>query len=164
MYSNILMKHAREPVGRAAALAASEWKDYKPDSKDELVSHNTKVIQTEHRNRSCGDMVRLIWIYEQDTARILSIEHHAEGCALCRASASILCDTVSGLEVEKVTGLISMVHQITDIRLEKPSESSLEGISDGVRALQEARDYPTRRRCFALAWEALEGGLKGLKK
>lgn len=88
-------------------------------------------------------------------------EHHAEGCMLCRASASILCKVVDGRSVVEVRELINYARSVFDIAIpvEKLNEPEfmrgVEQMAD-FQALFEARTFPSRKKCFLLAWDALD--------
>lgn len=116
-------------------------------------------IQKSARNRSCGDSVTLGIEYDASNQRIKSIVHHAEGCMLCRASASILCLVVEGRGQDEIVALKKYVDQVCSIEnSDKPPQLptflSFEH-SNHLEALLEVRKYPTRFKCVKLAWDAL---------
>ena len=88
-------------------------------------------------------------------------EHLAEGCMLCKASASILCQVVGGRSVVEARELLYYARSIFDItipeeKLEAPVfMSGVEQMAD-LKALFEARKFPSRKKCFLLAWDALD--------
>jgi NifU-like protein involved in Fe-S cluster formation len=183
VYSEILLKHAREPVGfdeRLAMILPLVKVEQMPSLSDgagdgepgsdlaardstRFASGYTASNFTEFRNRSCGDVVRLKCEVEQGMIR--HVTHHAEGCMLCKASASILCSSVTGLSVSDAQALIKTAFKLTDFREPAPSMPELDvdigsGVSTDFSALAEVRQFPTRRKCMSLAWEALDSVLR----
>lgn len=110
----------------------------------------------EFRNRSCGDLVRLVWSINPQTHQIEDLSHYAEGCMLCKASASILCAELQNKNLSEVKIIVDIAVRATDFREELPD--FLQTSSD-FKALSEARQFPTRKKCFTLAWEAFQQGL-----
>ena len=88
-------------------------------------------------------------------------EHHAEGCMLCKASASILCQVVEGRTVVEVREILRFARSVFDItiaeeKLESPEfMREMQQMAD-FQALFEARNFPSRKKCFLLAWDALD--------
>ena len=91
----------------------------------------------------------------------VNAEHSAEGCMLCKASASILCQVVDGRSVVEARELLRYARSIFDInipeeKLEAPKfMAGVERMGD-FKALFEARKFPSRKKCFLLAWDALD--------
>lgn len=117
-------------------------------------------LQKSARNRSCGDTVTLGIEYNSSGGRITSIVHHAEGCMLCRASASILCLVVEGRTQDEILALKRYVDQVCSIEnLDQtpvvPDFLSSE-TAQQFEALLEIRKYPTRFKCVRLAWDAID--------
>lgn len=115
----------------------------------------------EHRNRSCGDRVLLGINVDAEAGRIVGIRHESDGCMLCKASASILCQNLDGATVIRAKALREFVSQVCDLGV---SESELDfeqyQAHHDLRALLEIRSFPTRMRCMTLSWEALDELLK----
>jgi len=170
-YDDILIHHAKHPVHAVEREFHAPWEG----------STGAQSGYIEHRNRSCGDVVRLWWRTENGV--IADVFHHASGCMLCKASASILCEAVRGVAQERIPELVQAVERITlktaaDDQAKVPSElggrlaksqptkpeTPVGGsepmrlqtpVSESVQALSQVRDFPTRRKCITLAWEAL---------
>jgi nitrogen fixation NifU-like protein len=60
-------------------------------------------VTFEDDNPLCGDRVRMDVRFDQD-GRIAEARFCGEGCAISQATASMLCDEVSGKTIEQVTG------------------------------------------------------------
>lgn len=99
-------------------------------------------------NANCGDVIILYLKFAGD--RIAQIRFSGEGCAICRASASLLTLRVAQLPrdegkmfAERIIGLIS-----------GDEEVGAEGLGD-LAALLGVRKFPMRVKCATLAWHAL---------
>jgi NifU-like protein involved in Fe-S cluster formation len=69
----------------------------------------------EHRNRSCGDRVLLGINVDAEAGRIVGIRHESDGCMLCKASASIMCQSLEGAKVSRAIELREFVSQMCDL-------------------------------------------------
>ena len=112
-------------------------------------------------NPLCGDEVIIAAILDGDHITACQFEGH--GCALCRASASLLTDAVSGQSRQGAAQICEQLlaflnapqdeSQESDPAALRATESSTE-LGD-LAALSGVREYPSRRRCATLPWEAL---------
>jgi nitrogen fixation protein NifU and related proteins len=140
-YNEILLRHQREPAHHGIPSQAS-------------------VILTE-TNRVCGDHVRIGFHIED--GHITHIGHESDGCLLCRASVSVLCQTLHGAPENAVPDLYKAVARLTDFHQSLPDEAALEtavyAASDAknqlqdIQALAEVRKFPTRRKCVMMSWD-----------
>ena len=126
-------------------------------------------------NALCGDQVLLHLRLEplpetgaDEPPRIVQARFEGQGCALSRASASLLTQHVIGCTPQQALALAAALRQFlqprrpgevvdatTDAAL--PSEPALGELV----ALQGVRDVPSRLRCATLPWEALAHALQG---
>lgn len=139
LYQKILLAHARSPRRRGPSSAGA---------------------QTLHGvNTLCGDEVSIHLVRAQGGK--LDGTFESEGCAICRASASILMDTVAGKDEHEVARIIDSV--LAAVRGGPASGEPVELGESGedIAALLDLRAYPARQRCVTLAWETLRGGLSG---
>ena len=81
------------------------------------------------------------------------------GCALSRASASLLTLAVTGRTPAEVTALSADLHQLVS-RGPELAEDVVAHLGD-LAALRGVREVPARRRCATLPWEALGAALAG---
>jgi len=130
LYQEVILSHHREPHHFGPL----------PDA-----THHCKLS-----NPLCGDEVRISLVISGDVIARCHFEGH--GCALCRASASLLTDAVQ-------TQTVASARRLTDCLLQflsSPAQvDSPDGIGDLV-ALSGVREYSSRRRCATLPWEALQ--------
>ncbi len=128
----------------------------RPRNEGEL---NPCDCQAEGFNPLCGDRITVYATLEEDT--LSAIQFLGEGCAISRASASIMTTMLHGLSKEqafkKITELSDMLTSS-----EEP-EVDLAVLGD-LAALIGVRRFPARIKCATLAWHALGAALRGETK
>jgi len=100
-------------------------------------------------NPLCGD--RLAVYLNLDGDRIADVAFLGSGCAISKASASLMTDAVKGRTVAEARALFAGFHaMLTDgTAAEAPAGLGKLTVLAGVR------DYPTRVKCASLAWHTL---------
>ena len=103
-------------------------------------------------NPICGDQIDLSLRLRDGT--VDAIGFTGRGCSISQASASMLCETVSGRTEADAQ------------RLAEQFRAMLQGEDDGadlgdLEALRGVRAYPVRVKCATLPWNALLQGLQG---
>lgn len=99
-------------------------------------------------NPLCGDELRLSGSLD-DTSVLSSIHFDGQGCSICLASASIMCEWVDGKAAQDIHQMSGQVREM----LRSTTSSPLGGDLD---ALLGVRQYPARVKCASLAWTAME--------
>lgn len=102
-------------------------------------------------NPLCGDEITLY--AELNGSTLDKLSYACTGCAICKASASVLAKTLTGKSTDAAKALSTAF------------QASLTGHTDSdlsaqLEAFQELKNYPTRKRCGTLPWEALDLLLK----
>lgn len=111
--------------------------------------------QAEGYNPLCGD--RLTVYVREDDGKIGEIKFVAEGCAISKASASIMTTKVGGLTREEVHQKVREVIEL----LTAEEEPAIDPLALGeIAALIGVRRFPARIKCATLAWHALEDALR----
>ncbi|MHB8627688.1 MAG: Fe-S cluster assembly sulfur transfer protein SufU [Aggregatilineales bacterium] len=100
-------------------------------------------------NPSCGDQIDLQLIVGADQ-HIQAIKFTGQGCAISRASASMMTQVVEGKTVEEARRLIAEFQQMLINDADVPDE-----LGD-LEALRGVRQFPVRIKCATLAWHALQ--------
>jgi len=106
-------------------------------------------------NPLCGDhfTVRL----KLDGDRITAIRFVGSGCAISKASASLMTTAVQGKTAGEAEALFTRVHAM----LTRPVTEPAAGESLGrLAALAGVRAFPARVKCASLAWHALRAALE----
>ena len=100
-------------------------------------------------NPLCGD--RLAVYLNLDGDRITDVAFLGSGCAISKASASLMTDAVKGKTVAEARELFARFHaMITD----DADAAAPEGVGK-LAVLAGVRDYPSRVKCASLAWHTL---------
>jgi len=163
LYRAALRQHASAPVGYRKPIAATH--------------------RHEEYNPLCGDRIELQ--LQVSGAQIEAAAFDGEGCAICLASASLLCALAPGRTVEALLQLGENLQKALDPNAESDSgstglakdleESRLkpllqplpqnknddEGLPEEIRALLGVRPYPSRVRCATLPWTSARRALSG---
>jgi nitrogen fixation NifU-like protein len=107
-------------------------------------------------NPLCGDKLTIYAKVEGD--RISGLSFEGSGCAISKASASLLTDAVKGKTVEEAGALFARVHAM----LTAPMGQDVDTDSLGkLAALSGVREFPVRVKCASLAWHTLKAALEG---
>ena len=113
------------------------------------IGFNKNIVATHRacgKNHTCGDSIMLeIASYNQS---IDAISFNGDSCAICRASASILCENLEGLTIEKSYEFSQAI--IFALKYDKDfvDEFSLKCLP-----LMGVRRFPARKVCALLPWE-----------
>lgn len=107
-------------------------------------------------NPLCGDKLKLYLRLEGD--RIAEIAFEGSGCAISKASASLMTDAVKGRSKVEALGLFDRFHQVVTT----PMDEAIDEASVGKLAvLAGVREYPARVKCASLPWHTLKAALDG---
>lgn len=107
-------------------------------------------------NPLCGD--RLVVSIRKQGATLDEVACHCEGCAISRASGSMMTTMAAGKNEAEVAELIEEVKRL----LTGEDEPDVDLDSQGeLAALLGVRKFPARIKCATLAWHALESALAG---
>ena len=107
-------------------------------------------------NPLCGD--RLTLYVQQDGDRLTNIAFEGSGCAISKASASLMTDAVKGQTVDAALELFSKVHAMLTMPLDQPVDEEAVG---KLAVLSGVREFPVRVKCASLAWHTLKQALQG---
>lgn len=109
--------------------------------------------RAEGNNPLCGDRVTISLRIAD--GRIVEVGCEVKGCAICRASGSMLAEAIDGGELSQVLARgAQFLAAFTPAAQPEPAEPW-----GPLAALFEARRYPNRLRCATLPWEALQRAL-----
>jgi len=112
-------------------------------------------------NPLCGDKLRMYFTVDADD-KIRDARFEGAGCAISVASASLLTETVIGLDTGRALQFFTaMVRRLAG----RPDLESDAGIIDDIdlgklRALEGVKEFPSRVKCATLAWHALNSALR----
>jgi len=116
------------------------------------IANATKI---EGYNPLCGDHYTIYLQLEGDT--IQDVSFTGSGCAISKASASVMSATVKGKSRDEAEQLFDVFH-----RLVMGDSSGVDVVELGrLAAFSGVSEFPARVKCATLAWHTLHAGLKG---
>ncbi len=129
-----------------------------------LLEHNNKPRnfrkledanhQADGYNPLCGDRITLYLKVEGDV--ITDVAFQGVGCAISRASASMLTQSVKGQTIGKVEEIFDGFHAMIT---EPDGDIDYEALGD-LEVLSGVAAFPTRIKCAILAWHTLHAALE----
>ena len=136
LYQELILEHNRKP------------KNFRemPDA-DRVV---------EGRNPLCGDEVKL-WV-KMDGGTIADVSFQSppgKGCAISKASASLMTAAVKGKSREDAEQLFEKFHQLVLGKMPEEEQKAM----GSLRAFAGVARFPMRVKCASLAWHALHSAL-----
>jgi len=107
--------------------------------------------QAEGFNPLCGDKVKVYVDLENNVVRDISFE--GEGCAISKASASLMTETIKGKSKAEVEQLFSRFRDL--------ATGTGDGLGLGKLAVFSGlRGFPARVKCATLVWHTLHAALE----
>lgn len=108
-------------------------------------------------NPLCGDKLNVYLCIADDV--ISGIQFEAAACAICKASASMMMESLSGKTLAEAKLMDQRVAELLSTEVEVDLES------DGaIAALAGVRKFPARIKCARLPWHTFEAALAGTPK
>jgi len=108
----------------------------------------------EGRNPNCGDALTL-WL-KVDNGQIADVSFKGQGCAISKASASLMTAAVKGKSVAEAEAIFERFHQMVTGRMPDAEQATM----GSLRALGGVSKFPQRVKCASLAWHALHSALE----
>jgi nitrogen fixation protein NifU and related proteins len=137
LYQEVILDHNRRPRNFGRIEGASH--------------------HAEGYNPLCGDRVTVFLRIEDD--RISDIAFDGSGCAISKASASLMTDRLKGATVAEARTLFERFHRMVTT----PASESVEELGK-LSALAGVREFPVRVKCASLAWHTLKAAMDRLEK
>jgi nitrogen fixation NifU-like protein len=108
-------------------------------------------------NPLCGDRYTVYLKINGDVVEDISFQ--GAGCAISKASASVMSSLIKGKTRQEAEALFEKFHELVTSNREI-SDQELEELGK-LGAFAGVRDYPARVKCATLAWHTLHGALTG---
>lgn len=147
---------AREPSSNASLEALYQ---------ETILDHNRRprnfremenaTGDAEGRNPLCGDHLH-VWV-RTDGDRVEEATFKGQGCAISKASASLMTAAIAGKTREEAGEMFERFHAM--VTGKAPPDASL----GPLRALSGVSKFPIRVKCATLAWHAMKSALDGNK-
>ncbi len=133
LYQSVILKHDRSPFHF---------------EKKEHATHKFKAY-----NEICGDRFEVF--FEMEYGKIKDAAFHGFGCAISKASTSVLVKKIIGQTPDEAKKLIAVfIDNVTG------NEHSTKISDDELTAFFAARDFPGRQKCATLAWDEMKKWLE----
>ncbi len=135
LYQEVILDHSKHPRNHRELAA--------PDAK------------ADGFNALCGDKLTLFLQLEGDV--IKDVSFIGSGCAISKASASMMTASLKGKKRDEAEVLVDQFHKM--ITGEQPDLASLGKLA----VFSGVCEFPARVKCASLAWRTLEAALSGAK-
>jgi nitrogen fixation NifU-like protein len=136
LYQEVILDHNRRPRNFGALATATH--------------------RANGHNPLCGD--RLTLALELDGDRIVNVMFEGSGCAISKASASLMTDAIKGHTLAEANTLFDAFHLMVTTPISDPVDESKVG---KLAVFAGVREFPARVKCASLAWHTLKAALAG---
>jgi nitrogen fixation NifU-like protein len=133
LYQEVVLDHSKSPRNFHALPEAS--------------------ADAEGYNPLCGDQVHVYVTLDGNDVK--DVAFTGNGCAISKASASMMTQAVKGRSREETLKLFEAFHRLVTGAAQDPEELGKLAVFAGVS------DYPVRVKCASLAWHTLKAALEG---
>ena len=113
--------------------------------------------EADGHNPLCGDQLTLYAKVASD-GTLEDVSFQGTGCAISKASASLMTDHVKGKTLAEVSDDFERFHGL--VTSSPSEEANTEGLGK-LAVFSGVREYPMRVKCATLAWHALKSALDG---
>ena len=104
-------------------------------------------------NPLCGDRVT-VYLKVDDSGVIRDVSFQGSGCAISKASASLMTESVKGKTVEEAKALFERFQQM----ITAPAETPIDDLGK-LTVLAGVRQFPVRVKCASLAWHTMRSAM-----
>lgn len=136
LYQTIILDHNRRPKNYGALEGANH--------------------RAEGRNPECGDEVKVELVVTGD--RIDDVRFTSAGCAVSRAAASIMTQSVKGKSRAEVQELFTRFHDLVTGKL-RPTPEEARSLGE-LAAFSGVARFPIRVKCASMPWHTLQAALR----
>ena len=133
LYQSIILDHNRSP------------RNFRPMEPDDR--------HAEGYNPNCGDQLTVWLRLEGD--RIADVSFQGSGCAISKASASLMTTVVNGRSVEDATRMFESFQRMVTGR-----GGPADDLPPRLAVFAGVREFPMRVKCATLPWHALKAALE----
>jgi nitrogen fixation NifU-like protein len=105
-------------------------------------------------NPLCGDRLK-VWLRLKDGV-IEDVSFEGAGCAISKASASLMTTAVKGKRLGEVNDMFELFHRMVTGKLEENAETRALG---KLAVFSGVSQFPIRVKCASLSWHALRSAL-----
>jgi nitrogen fixation NifU-like protein len=135
LYQEVVLEHSKRPRNFRVVEGASH----------EAAGHNPL----------CGDQLSVSMKLDGDVIRDIGFQ--GQGCAISKASASLMTGAVKDKSRAEAEALFERVHKLVT---EGPEGVDLDALGK-LAVLSGVNEFPARVKCASLAWHTLRAALEG---
>lgn len=136
LYQELILEHAKRPRNFRAIEGPT-------------------ARHVEGHNPLCGDRLTLHVVI--DGGRVADVAFQGDGCAISKASASVMTETVKGRSREDAEALYGRFHDLVTGRVPAAAGEDL----GKLEVFAGVSEFPARVKCASLAWHVLHAALAG---
>ncbi len=122
-----------------------------------------KIEQATHKaegyNPLCGDHL-VVYFHVNDTSIIDDISFEGDGCAISKASASMMTTALKGKSIDEAKKIFGQFHKLVTGNLNPQKDEHILGkltIFSGIW------HFPSRVKCASLSWHTMNGAIDNKK-
>jgi len=136
LYQEVILEHNKNPRNFREIPDADQYADGK--------------------NPLCGDALRVYIELDGDT--VTDVAFKGSGCAISKASASMMTQAIKGKSREEAGMIFDEFHRMVLGELDEESEENHLG---KLKIFAGVREFPARVKCASLSWHTLNAALHG---
>jgi len=136
LYQEVILEHNKNPRNFREIVGASNTAD--------------------GNNPLCGDALRVYVDVQGDTVKDVAFK--GSGCAISKASASIMTQVIKGKSKAETETLFDEFHRMVLGELDEETEENSLG---KLKIFAGVREFPARVKCASLSWHTLHAALHG---
>ena len=137
LYQEVILDHGKRPRNFGPLAGASH--------------------RAEGLNPLCGDHLTLA-LKLSPVGVVEDVKFEGTGCAISRASASVMTGLVKGKRPEEIEAMFQVFHRlVTEGTAASPDPEALGKLA----VFGGVHEFPTRVKCASLAWHTLRSALQG---
>lgn len=107
-------------------------------------------------NPLCGDQLTVY--LELEDGVVKDVGFQGSGCAISKASASLMTEAVKGRRLEELEQLFERFHGLLTSDATQPADAA--GLGK-LAVFSGVREYPVRVKCATLAWHTVRAAARG---
>ncbi len=136
LYQEVILEHNKNPRNFREIVDADQYADGK--------------------NPLCGDALRVYVAMDGD--QIADVAFKGSGCAISKASASMMTQAVKGKTREEAEAIFDEFHKMVTGELDIETDDNELG---KLRIFSGVLEFPARVKCASLSWHTLNAALHG---
>jgi nitrogen fixation NifU-like protein len=134
LYQEVILEHSKSPRNFGVLATANH--------------------KAEGYNPLCGDHFTIYLEVGDDHIRNVSFE--GSGCAISKASASMMTQALKGKKTEEAERIFEEFHRIVTGK-----QAANTGVLGKLTVFSGVSEFPVRVKCATLAWHAMHSALQG---